>query len=67
VSSIAADLELLTPEEVAGRLRLGSAETVRRMAREGRLPHVKIARRVLFDWDEVAKVVRDAAKRGVAL
>jgi len=45
---------LLTPEEVAGMLRV-TRKTVIVMAREGRLPAVRVGRFVRFDRQQIAR------------
>ena len=45
--------ELLTADELADRLRV-SASTVKEWAREGRIPEVRLSRRVRrFNYEEV--------------
>ena len=46
--------QLLRPDEVADVLRL-ARKTVIVMAREGRIPHVRIGRVVRFDAAEIAR------------
>ena len=50
---------LFTADEIADRLRL-KAETVRRWARENKIPSFRPSPKVLrFDWDAVCKALRD--------
>jgi excisionase family DNA binding protein len=50
---------LLTLEDVATRLRI-SPHTVRKMVREGRLPVVRICRRLLFNPTEILRLLGEA-------
>jgi excisionase family DNA binding protein len=55
-------LDFITAEELAERLRL-SADTIRLLARQGRIPSVRIGHKTIrFDLDAVARVLREPAK-----
>ena len=49
--------ELITANDVADRLRV-TPQTVRRLAREGKLPAVRVGRTYRFDWDKVWSTVQ---------
>ena len=49
--------ELITANVVADRLRV-TPQTVRRLAREGKLPAVRVGRTYRFDWDKVWATVQ---------
>ena len=49
--------ELITANEVAVRLRV-TPQTVRRLAREGKLPVVRVGRTYRFDWAKVWATVQ---------
>jgi excisionase family DNA binding protein len=49
---------LLTPDDVAELLRV-ARRTVINMARDGRVPHVRIGRFVRFDPNEIDRWIRD--------
>jgi excisionase family DNA binding protein len=54
--------KLLTPQEVADRLGV-KATTVLNMALDGRIPRVKLGRRIVrFEWDKV-KAALDATQK----
>lgn len=46
---------LLTPEDVASRFHV-TPRTIQRWARERRVPHTRIGRRVLFTPEQVAAI-----------
>ena len=55
--------DLLTLEEVAGRLRIGQ-RTVERFVHDGELRSVKIGRRRFGLADEIDRFLRQAERRG---
>lgn len=57
------DLPLLTADEVSTLIGV-PAQTVRKLAREGRLPVVNIGRRVLFSRARVEQTVTAAIEAG---
>lgn len=57
-------LPLLTAEDVAAMLPGTPVTTVRRYAREGRLPAFTVGRRVYFNRPDVEDTIRRAALTG---
>ena len=51
--------KLLKPRDVAELLNIG-VPTVQRMAKDGRLPSIKIGGRLRFDLEEVKKAIAAA-------
>jgi hypothetical protein len=56
------DVTYLTPEEFARRNpAIGSAVVVRNRVRQGRLPHVRLGRRILIPSDPIERLEREHA------
>lgn len=54
--------ELLTTRQLAKRLRV-TIHTIRRWAREGKLPHLRIGPKVIrFSWLEIQNAVKKLRK-----
>ncbi len=53
----ATESRLLTTDELARRLHVGSAK-IRDLARAGRIPSIRVGKALRFDWREVVTALR---------
>ena len=58
--------EMLTDKELADRLKM-SRVTLYEWRRKGILPFKRIGKRVLYNWDDVYKTLKDVKQRDKAL
>ncbi|NLH74524.1 MAG: helix-turn-helix domain-containing protein [Verrucomicrobia bacterium] len=65
-SETTSENRLLSENELLSRLPI-SRRTLYALRREGRLPFIKLTRRVLYDWESVRGALLSNQRRGTVL